>query len=399
MQKASFRRPAIALALVLFVGGCSLGPGSDIAGFHLPWSNGDSRAKLPDPAKLAATAAGSTSVDPASDPISLATKAKPSPELYVATARLSEQSGKTAEAEGLYQKALKADSRHAEALVGYARLKDRQGRMDDATRLYRRAAQAHPNNASVHNDLGLCLARQRNFGESMAALERAINLAPKKWLYRNNLAMVLVETGRVDAAVAQLMAVQEEAVAHYNVAYILQKKGDSEAATRHFAMALQKNPSLEEARVWLAKLGHQPDAMADPAPRIASQRPPNTMFPATPSDTGPAPRGLGGPHTVAPPVAPQLPGRREGTNPWPSRPLQSRVPPVPDRTTVEPARPTVEAPAPDQASLRAELSNVAPLPPPMSIGQPTQGGATNRAGTPVVSPLPPIPPQYDSYRP
>jgi len=358
-----------------------------MAGFHLPWSSGDSRARLPDPAELAAKAAGSTS--PASDPVSLANKAKPSAELYLATARFSEQSGKTAEAEKLYQKALRVDSRHAEALVGYARLKDRQGRMDEATRLYRRAAEAHPKNASILNDLGLCLARQRKFGEAIAALQRAIHLAPKKWLYRNNLAMVLVETGKADAAVAQLMAVQEEAVAHYNVAYILQKKGDSEAATRHFAIALQRNPSLEEARIWLAKLGHQPASIGEPAPRIASEPSPAPMPRATPAE--PTPAGSG----PAAPGAPPAP-HRQARQPWAHQPPESRLPPVPDRASVAPAaQPTVGPIATDPPG----FSHVAPLPPPMSIGRPTQGGPTNRNGAPVVSPLPPISPQHDSYRP
>lgn len=391
MLEASFRLSAIALAFVTFVGGCSLGPGSHGAGFSLPWGKDDSGAKLLDPREFSAKMGGSTSVDPAPDAVSLATKAKPSPDLYVAAARLSEQSGKTTEAEDLYQRALRVDSRHADALVGYARLKDRQGRKADAIRLYQRAAKAHPENASIFNDLGLCLAKQRKFDDSLAALGQAIDLDPKKWLYRNNMAMVLVETGKIDAAVAQLMTVQEEAVAHYNVAYILQKKGDSQAAARHFALALQKNPSLEEARVWLAKLGHQPASIGDPAPRIASQRPPDPMFRAAPSDASPAGRGFEDPHGGVAPVAPQTSVFREGSSPWGHQPLESRLPPVPDRT--------VEASALGQLFDRPAFSHVAPLPPPMSIGQPTQGSATSGPGTPVVSPLPTIPQQYDSYRP
>jgi len=394
VQEASFRLPAIALALVMFVGGCSLGPGSNGAGFSLPWGKGDSGAKLLNPAEFSAKMGGSTSVDPPPDAVSLATKAKPSPNLYVAAARLSEQSGKTAEAEGLYEKALRLDSRHAGALVGYARLKDRQGQKAEATRLYQRAAKAHPKNASIFNDLGLCLAKQRKFDESLGALGQAINLDPKKWLYRNNMAMVLVETGKVDAAVSQLMAVQEEAVAHYNVAFILQKKGNSPAAAAHFAKALEKNPALAEARVWLAKLGRQPASIAEATPRIASQRQSDAMFRAAPSEASPAGRGLEGPRSITAPVAPQTPVRA-GLRPWAHQPLESRLPPVPGRTNVEAAQPAVQATAPDPPG----FSNVAPLPAPTSIGQPTQGSATSRTGIPVVTPLPPVSQQYDSYRP
>ena len=392
VQEASFRLPAIALALVMFVGGCSLGPGSDGAGFSLPWGKGDSGARLLSPAELSAKLAGSTSVEPAADPVSLANKAKPSPDLYVTAARLSEQSGKTAEAEGLYQKALQVDSRHADALVGYARLKDRQGQMAEATRLYQRAAKAHPKNASIFNDLGLCLARQRKFSESMSALGQAIKLDPKKWLYRNNMAMVLVETGKVDAAVSHLMAVQEEAVAHYNVGYILQKKGDSEAAATHFAKALEEDPSLAEARLWLAKLGREPASIAESAPRIASERQPDVVFRAAPSDPILPQRELEAPRSAAVPIAPQRPMLGQKT-PWAYQPSERRLPPVP-------FRPNVEEPAPGEPPARPGFSNVAPLPPPTSIGRPTQASPTSRTGLPVVSPLPPVlPQQYDSYRP
>jgi Flp pilus assembly protein TadD len=108
------------------------------------------------------------------------------------------------------------------------------------------------------------------FDDSIAALERAVRLEPKEWLYRNNIAMVLVERGRVEEAVSHLQAVRGEAVACYNVAYILQKKGDLEAAKALFARALLKDPSMTNASIWLQRLDEQLASRGRSTPRMAA---------------------------------------------------------------------------------------------------------------------------------
>jgi len=374
--EATLKGLAVALALTVWAGGCALGPDSSISDANLPAAQVGSLLKRSAPAETATTSAFSGSVRPAKDPVSLATKATPSPGLYVAAARLSEQAGRAVEAEGHYQKALQIDPRHADALVGYARLKDRQGELQEAVELYRRAAKAYPKDPSILNDLGLCLARQRRFAESITALEEAIRLAPKEWRYRNNVAMILVETGEVEAAVSRLKSAQGEAVAHYNVGYLLQKKGDSEAAARHFAKALEKNPSLVAARIWLEKLGGEPCSVAESAPLVASERQVDdastdrTGQPALPRGEGDAAKG---------PAAPVLPQPQRYGQPTPRA---RQLPPVTDHSPNS-------APLPRQLSPLPRYDDPAPLPPPSSIGQPSQGADPSRAGVSVVHPLPP----------
>ncbi|MFH1268871.1 MAG: tetratricopeptide repeat protein [Planctomycetota bacterium] len=361
---ASFRIWLTTLALLLWTAGCTFwqNPQDASSGLHglQGGEQANSKPGLPSPAKAFAKLAPKTPVVPAGDPISLASKATPSANLHVATARMSEQAGNIAQAEQHYQEALKADARHAGALVGYARLKDRQGKMDEAAALYRRAAKAHPKEASIANDLGLCLARQRKHAESIAAFEQAIRLDPKRLLYRNNIAMVLVEKGEIDAAVKQLTALQGEAVAHYNVGYILQKKGDSEAAAVHFTKALQKNPSLVEAGAWLRKLGKQPAAIADSAPRIAAgpqfdSQPAKPPVPA--EQTGKVAR------TPATPFFPKSPASGE---------QKATVRPLPPLS----GEPSKTYPRFDQLLGGSPLAEPAPLPP-------------RSAGT-RVQPLPPV---------
>lgn len=379
MQKASLRLPAIMLFAAIWAGGCSLVPDRHINLGDLGWDKVSSATKPPGPEKLSAE-------------VSLATKATPSPQLHVAAARLSEQSGKVAEAEQHYQQALKIDARHAGALVGYARLRDRKGRPEEATQLYQRATKAHPDNDAIFNDLGLCLARQRLFKESVAAFERAVQLEPKKWLYRNNIAMVLVEMGDVDAAVSHLRAVQGEAVAQYNVGYILQKKGNSEAAAMHFARALEKNPSLVEARTWLDKLRGEPASIAQSPPRVTPARQPNPKPVATPAHpVPPRARATSDParSPEAVPVVPQTEGFRG------RMPVVRQLPPIANHL------PKMDPPS-ERRPVRPGYFEPAPLPLPSSIGRPAQGGRSQRMAIPVIHPLPPVeeaplPPAGASY--
>jgi tetratricopeptide (TPR) repeat protein len=292
----------------------------------------------------------STSDMPIDDPTSLSAAAKPTPKLHVAMARLWEQSGKVQQAEQHYQQALALDASYLDALIGYARLKDRQGEMVTATRLYQQATQAHPNNPSVFNHLGLCLARRRMFNESLAALDRAVRLAPEKHLYRNNIAMVLVETARLDQAVAHLKAVQSEAVAYYNVGYILKEKGDLQLAARFFAQAARKDPGLAEARVWLIQVQRQLALGGTSTGRIATR--PGDAQPRRPATT---PRSPSGESTPVVRPLPAVPGLLPHSN----------------------------------SQLRAPSAK-APLPPSTSAGKPYPGKTLGRPGIPVVHPLPPV---------
>ena len=189
-----------------------------------------------------------------SDATSLLVKAKPSAKLYVAVAQTYVSGDNLQEAADMYKKALDIEPGNVDALAGLAQLKDRQGAYGEAIILYEKAAKAHPNDAIVFNGMGLCHATHDNFKAALPALERAVQLAPRELKYRNNIAMVLVEMGRYGDAFAHFKTQYDDPVAHYNLAYLLQKRGDKQMALQHFAAAVQKNPQFEEARTWLNHL-------------------------------------------------------------------------------------------------------------------------------------------------
>jgi len=293
-------------------------------------------------------------VKPAEDPVSLHSKSKPSPELYISLGLLAEQKGNFPEAERRYQAALKLQPNHLGALLAYARLKDRQNQFAEAVQLYQQALQAHPNEAVICNDLGLCYARNRRLQEARPQLERAVQLKPKEILYRNNLATLLVEMGDVDRAFQHFVAVHGEAVAYYNLGYLMQKKGESKAAAVLFAKALEKDPSMDDARTWLEALGGQPP------PRVASGS-------GSPSDT--TPREATGVAATQPPQSmPNRPMPPVVTRDMPTAPLPESVLPMKpgQDLTVPPStsapRYPLPTPSPTYSRASSEARRLPPVP-------------------------------------
>jgi len=278
---------------------------------------------------------------PEDDAVSLKSKAKPGPDLYVAIARLYEESGKLAEAEQQYQLALKEKPDHLPALLGYAQLEDRLEKPDEALCLHQRAVKAYPQQASVYNNIGLCHARQGRLDEAAAAMNRAIQLDPKSRLYRNNLAAVLVDQGRVREAFAHLREAHGEAAAYYNLGYLLNKNGQTQAAIQHFNLALNADPSLDAARRWVEYLqkatarSQLPQHPATAGLKISSR-------PVMPSDDvmlspeAPMPQRL--PPTTLPqpqPKGPTLPG----ISYEPPAAMAAPLPPPPTNSPVRPHSP------------------------------------------------------------
>ena len=191
-------------------------------------------------------------VDPTSlseDPPSI------SPDVYIASAQLNQFSGNQDKAAEFYNKVLELEPGNLDALIGQGRMLDRQNMYAEAAVYYEKATAHHPTNASAFNDLGLCYARHGEIAKSIRALQIAIKLKPESKLYRNNLATVLVENSQLDEAVKYLADVHGEAVAHYNVGYLLYQRGDGGTARQHFSQAVSINPQLDEARVLLARVG------------------------------------------------------------------------------------------------------------------------------------------------
>jgi tetratricopeptide (TPR) repeat protein len=246
---------------------------------------------------------------PVNDSISLNTPSKPSAELYTAIGRLYEDAGNFTEAEKYFQMALKEKPNDLGSMLAYARFQENQGRINDALALYQKAVQTHPKEAGAYNNLGLCYARRNKLNEADQALSQAVQLDPRNPLYRNNLATVEVDQNRLSEAFATMREIHSDAVANYNMGYLLNKQGKTEAAEHYFAQALMSDPKMAAAQKWLNYL-HDKSRESAKSQRAdnGEVRLSSTQFPAkvipppasAASDAPPLPPAISSPQRLPP---------------------------------------------------------------------------------------------------
>lgn len=210
-------------------------------------------------AKTAVTNTFSTNSNSA-DPLSLANMPdNVVPEVFVTQGQLFESQGNFGKALDNYTKALEAEPTNEAALLSTARLYERQSQLEPASEFFAKALSVNPL-PSTYNELSLVQRKQGQLAEAQDSIKNAITLDPENLKYRNNLAGLLVSVGRSDEAVQQLEQVFEPSVAHYNVAFLHYSNKNTAAAQQHLQLALQADPSLEQARVLLAEVGGSPAA-------------------------------------------------------------------------------------------------------------------------------------------
>jgi Tfp pilus assembly protein PilF len=341
------------------------------------------------------------------DPLSLKNKSKPSAELYSAIARLYEEAGKNIEAEQYYQMALKEKPDDLNSLLGYAKFQENQGRINEAVALYQKAVQTHPKEAGAYNNLGLCYARRNKLNEAAQALGQAVQLDPRNLLYRNNLATVLVDQNRLAEAFANLRDVHGDAVAYYNMGYLLNKKGKLEAAEHHFAQALRSDPTMVPAQKWLNYLHGKSRESAmgaqtnDSSVRVGSMQG-ASRYPAKVI----SPPITGQPSGMSYSTSNQITGQPSGMAYSSSNQSNQRVSPAPNTAVNSPAPATrvivpdgiqelpAISPQTDEPPLPPTISTPQRLPP-VSLRQPAGSNQSLRLrstsdGSVQAAPLPPI---------
>ncbi len=280
------RKTLLSLAAVCAVVGLTAGDavaqsGSSSGGFFGGLFGGSSTPARP----------ASDTVQNPDDPILLKNQKKPGVELYVAVAHLYTETGKFADAEEQYRQAAKIAPDDIRVLLGYAMLKDQMNQPDEAIKLYQQAEQKHPKEPSVYNNLAVHFIRYDMVREAIEASRHAVDIRPHEPRYRNNLAALLVEAGQPQEAFRQLRAVYDEPVAHYNLGFLLNKRGLKPAALQEFTIALQMSPGMGLARHWVEKLSKERAEHEATAMNVVPQRPAAVMVtprPSYPRDYAPA---------------------------------------------------------------------------------------------------------------
>jgi len=284
---------------------------------------------------LAITKGNGQSSNQADDPIALKTPPKVGVELYVSVARLYIESGKFSEADDQFRQAMKMAPNDVRVLLGYAMLKDQMNQPEEALTFYKKAEQKHPKDPAVYNNLAIHYVRRGMVREAIEAGRRATDLRPREPRYRNNLAAIFVEAGMPQEAFKQLREVYDEPVSHYNLGFLLHKRGLKAAALQEFTLALQLRPGMSLARQWVERLSQRGEGnpatngMASPpgqAPVVATFQP-SAVPPALPAPPLPPYNSYG----ASAQVQMQYPSPTQVQYPAPgSTPAQFAASPLPD---------------------------------------------------------------------
>ena len=161
------------------------------------------------------------------------------------------QAGQLDRAAALYQKILRKQPGHPDALHLLGLVTDKQGDHDGALDLITRAIAAKGDNPAYHNSRGTVLLALGRPEDAEAGFRRALELNPAFPEAHNNLGNALQELGRLDEAVDSYNLAARfnprYAEAHCNCGKALQVLGDREQAMAAFRLALDLRPDYVKA--------------------------------------------------------------------------------------------------------------------------------------------------------
>ncbi len=167
-----------------------------------------------------------------------------------------------------YQQALRLDPDYLPAYEGLARLYITIKDYPRAVETYQKAIKKHDQESRLWFELGMCYARQKQWDLAIDNLRNASRLDPENRQYANTLGFCLARAGRYDESLACFRQAVGEAMAHYNLARMLEHLQQPERSREELQLALQVQPDLEPARQMLADL-QPPPAQAPSRPAVA----------------------------------------------------------------------------------------------------------------------------------
>jgi tetratricopeptide (TPR) repeat protein/peroxiredoxin len=172
---------------------------------------------------------------------------------------LAAREGRTEEAIGYFQEALKLSPDHLIALDNLGSAYRQQKRWDDARKTYERALELSPNDAEANYGLGMVFAQNDDTARAFDSLQRALKLRPVYPEALNNLGILYLRTQRRDQAVASF----EECIrvapafdqAYLNLARVYVVEGTPDKARAVLVDLLKQHPEHEQAQKMMEQLG------------------------------------------------------------------------------------------------------------------------------------------------
>jgi tetratricopeptide (TPR) repeat protein len=180
------------------------------------------------------------------------------PENHLNLSLLYVQMGRTGDAEGELQTALRLDPNFIPAMINLADLYRMQQRDDESQRWLEKAITLAPTAAEPIHALGLLKVRQKQYQEALGLLAKAANLQPSNIRYSYVYAIALQYSGEVDQAIKILERAHEKRPADRAVLTGLitfeRDKGNIALARTYAQQLVQLVPDDPNAKTLLADL-------------------------------------------------------------------------------------------------------------------------------------------------
>jgi tetratricopeptide (TPR) repeat protein len=205
-----------------------------------------------------------------------------------------------------YQQALQIDPKYLPTYRSMAALYWDLNDPSHAAQMYQKALQVYPTDARLWYEMGLSLFRQKEYAGGLAALEKAQTLESENREYSNAYGYALARAGRYDQALSVFARHNDPARAQYNLARMLAHMGQAEQSLEHVRLALNQDPSLNEARQLEAELQGRPwPANEEIRPAGGNQEtPPQPVQPVVFLDSAVPVEPTHATNTAVPPIPP-----------------------------------------------------------------------------------------------
>lgn len=177
--------------------------------------------------------------------------------LPMAYAKMQEQLGNLIEARKNYEHVMTEDPKSTAAILGLARVNQLSGRTAEAERGFQRALALRPSDPHVLDSVGQFYVAHKRWGEAIQMLNTAMLRDPGERMYQYHLAVALAKSGDINGSLPHFESSVGDAEAHYNVGYILMDQGRLSEAEQQFRIALTRKPTLQEAQILLAEVTAQ----------------------------------------------------------------------------------------------------------------------------------------------
>ena len=160
------------------------------------------------------------------------------------------QEGKTEVAKELYNRVLKIDPNHSQALKNIAiifiNLKDYQ----KAKECYEKAVEIDPNSADAYYNLGIIFKELKEYQKAKSCYEKADNIQPNNTIIQTNLGIIFNDLGEYqkakDCYEKAIKINPDNGKAHYNLGVIYKDSGELQKAKICFKKVIEINPNEQE---------------------------------------------------------------------------------------------------------------------------------------------------------